>query len=367
MSDAIAHARQGLVIGKFLPPHAGHHHVIERALERSRRVDVVVCDNPGQRPAAPARVEWLSAVHPRARVVRVTDICRHGVEPCPPECSSRWARHLEQAGLGPYDAVFGSEPYIEPFARALVAESVVIDPARDRWPVSGAAVRGDLSHGWNYLHPVVRAGLVRRVVVVGAESTGTTTLARDLARRLGCPWVPEVGRAVSAHKAERAGGIEAVDWTPSDFDQIATAQERLEDVTIIDWVADADRSRPGEHGPLVVCDTDMLATAIWHRRYCATPAPHLAARARARPPALYVLTRPDGVAFVQDGLRDGEHLRATMTRWFEEALAVQPQPWIDVRGLPYERVARVVDALAGLAPLFADGTDDAEPTSSSTC
>jgi nicotinamide riboside kinase len=40
----------------------------------------------------------------------------------------------------------------------------------------------------------VRAGLARRVVVIGAESTGKTTLAQALAENLGTVWVPEYGR-----------------------------------------------------------------------------------------------------------------------------------------------------------------------------
>ena len=93
---------------------------------------------------------------------------------------------------------------------------------------------------------------MRRVVVIGAESTGTTTLAEALTAHLGLPTVPEFGREWSQ---VRPGGFEAP-WHTAEFDLIAREQARLED--------DAAARTPV---PLLVCDTDVLATAVWHERY----------------------------------------------------------------------------------------------------
>lgn len=338
---------RGLVIGKFLPPHAGHHHVIERAVEDCQSVEVVLCDRPDQLPPADMRAGWLAEIHPTAAITVVPDICGwHGNDVCPPECSRMWSEYLGRLGKGPWDVVYGSDSYLIPFANELGAGAVSVDPARTRFPVSGTAVRADLSGHWTYLHPVVRAGLVRRVVVVGAESTGTTTLAADLAGVLGVPWVPEYGREYSAARAAEAGSLWEVEWKSSDFDHIAAGQEELEAKGIRSWVEDAERSRPGPLGALAICDTDVLATAIWHRRYCGEFSPRLLERALLRPPLLYVLTSPEGVPFEQDGLRDGEHLRAEMTDWFREALAAQPAPWIEVVGSREERRVAVFGELA---------------------
>ena len=45
---------------------------------------------------------------------------------------------------------------------------------------------------------------------------------------------------------------------------------------------------------------------------------------------------------MQDGLRDGEHIRHEMHRWFEEALAAQSVPWHVVRGSRAERLREAV-------------------------
>ena len=344
--------RRTLVAGKFLPPHEGHHALIERAIAESHTVDIVVCDRPRQVPDAHTRARWPRDIHPHASVWVVPDICDwHGQVPCEPRCSPAWASHLESSGLGPWDAVAGGDSYLETFAGALDAVPVRVDVAASASPISGTMVRDDLVANWQRLRPPVRAGLTRRVVIVGAESTGTTALTHDLADALHVPWVPEYGRDYSLEQARRAGSIEDVDWAPADFDHIGHRQEELEVAVISDWVADPTRSRPGKYGPVVICDTNVLATAVWHRRYCGTDAPELVARARGRPPALYMLTSPEGVDFEQDGLRDGEHLRDEMTGWFETALAAQTAPWIEVRGSPD---ARLRSTLEHLEPLLTE-------------
>lgn len=83
--------------------------------------------------------------------------------------------------------------------------------------------------------------------------------------------------------------------------------------------------------PLLICDTDVLATALWHERYVGEPAPRILERAAAHQLALYILTG-DEIPFVQDGLRDGEDIRHDMQQRFRDALSAQSVPWIEVRG-----------------------------------
>jgi HTH-type transcriptional regulator, transcriptional repressor of NAD biosynthesis genes len=178
---------------------------------------------------------------------------------------------------------------------------------------------------------------VRRVVVLGSESTGSTTLCGDLAAHLGVLWVPEHLRAYADQKAADVGSIWDVTWSSADFDAVADGQEAA------DTAALAEAERRGD--AVLICDNDVLAIAVWHFRYLGTDAPHLVER--AVPPDLYVLTTPDGVPFVQDGLRDGEHVRAPMTDWFRAALAAHPAPWIEAVGDRQGRVERVTDWLSG--------------------
>ncbi len=181
-------------------------------------------------------------------------------------------------------------------------------------------------------------------MVLGAESTGTTTLVGDLARRLGAPSVPEFLRGYAEERATAAGSIWDVSWTTDDFDAVAEGQDRSEDAALHAWAADPERGS-SRWPSVLLCDTDALATAMWHRRYVGTSAPRFLRRAEARPVSLYVLTSHEGVDFEQDGLRDGEHVREEMTAWFRDALGDQDVPWIEVIGARSQRLEQAVEAI----------------------
>ena len=173
--------RHGLVLGKFYPPHAGHHHLVTTAADRCERLTVLVCAASVESIPLADRVAWMREVHnsPGVRVVGAVDDV-----PMDLDDPAIWDAHLEifrAAVPEPVDAVFTSEAYGTELGRRFGAESVCVDAERSLFPVSGTAVRQDPIAHWDFLGPPVRAALARRVVVLGAESTGTTTLARALA------------------------------------------------------------------------------------------------------------------------------------------------------------------------------------------
>ena len=300
----------GVVIGKFLPPHRGHSYLIDTACAGADRVVVIVCSRSDDFVPAAERADVLRELHPTAIVVVTPD-------DIPADQGARtsraWARRtLSILGESP-DVVFTSEEYGERYAAAMGARHVSVDPARATFAVSGSAVRADPWAHARFLDPAVRAWFVRRICVVGAESTGTTTLARDLAEYFECAWVPEYGRTF----CERRGP--GIAWRTEDFVHIARQQQVDEDAA----------ARTG--GPLLICDTDALATSIWHERYLGTRSATVRRLAAGRRYALYVLTGDD-IPFVQDGTRDGEHLRGAMTDRFRQELSQRPEPWIEVRG-----------------------------------
>ena len=97
-------------------------------------------------------------------------------------------------------------------------------------------------------------------------------------------------------------------------------------------------------GPVLVCDTDALATCIWQERYMGRSTGAVEPIAASRSYALSVLTSDD-IPFVQDGWRDGEHLRGVDDARFRERLR---GPWIEVRGSVDERVDQVLERLASM-------------------
>lgn len=322
--------RHGLVLGKFYPFHAGHAHLIRTATAACERVTVQVLASRVESLPLEERMDWIRQEHPTAHVVGDFDEAEVDFD-----SPSAWDEHMvviRRLLDGPVDAVFSCDDYGAELARRLDAAWEQVDPGRVVNPIRGREIRRDLAAGWHLLPTSTRAGLARRVVILGAESTGTTTLATDLAAHFGTSWVPEYGRTWSAI---RPGGL-AAPWRADEFDLIVERQVALE--------REAARRAPT---PLLVCDTDVLATALWFERYLGEPAPHLLARAAEHRPDLYVLTGAE-IPFVQDGLRDGEHIRHAMQERFRATLAAQPVPWLEVRGTRDERVATAAAAIDGV-------------------
>jgi NadR type nicotinamide-nucleotide adenylyltransferase len=314
--------RHGLVLGKFLPPHGGHHELIDHALTQCERVTVLVLASAAERIPLPLRRDWIRARHPGARVVAGWD--ELPIDFDDPLVHDAHIELMERLLNEPIDAVFTGEAYGDLLASRWGVEHLRLQRGGS---ISVTAERADPAAWWSTLEPGVRAYFARRVVITGAESTGTTTLARALARRLGTGWVPEVGRAVS-----EARGL-PYRWRDADFEMIARRQQLNEDR--------AARTS----GPVLVCDTDALATCIWQERYMGRSTGAVERIAASRSYALSVLTSDD-IPWVQDGWRDGEHLRAWMTERFRERLR---GPWIEVRGSVDERVDQVLRALSSTA------------------
>jgi HTH-type transcriptional repressor of NAD biosynthesis genes len=333
----------GLIVGKFYPPHAGHHRLIDAAARACDEVTVVVAPSTVESIPLADRLAWLRETHAATPHVRFAGI--HDDLPVDYGSEQAWEAHCAlfraAAGHRRVDAVFSSEVYGEELARRFDARHVMVDPGRLEVPVSGTAVRADPVANWAFLSPPVRGWFARRVVVVGAESTGTTTLARALAAQLrlrggafaATTWVEEYGRTLTSLKMAGLApgrGIADLVWTREDFVNVAREQNAAEDAA----------ARSG--GPILVCDTDSFATAIWEERYLGSASSPV--RHAARKPALYLLTSHEGVPFTDDGMRDGEHLRAWMTGRFRAELAAAGVPWIELGGSYRARLTRAVRA-----------------------
>lgn len=350
--------QHGLVIGKFYPPHLGHEYLIRSAALHSSAVTVAVLGSSVESLSIALRVHWLQnafADMPQVRIVGALDDVAIDYAD-----DSIWQAHVDimqeavaQADrtltpLAKVDAVFSSESYGDRLASYFHCPHVCLDQSRILYPTSGTAVRADVPGQWQWLSPSVQAGLAMRVVVLGAESTGTTTLSQDLAVALRArgglwthtQWVAEYGREYSANllALARAATPEAtvydIHWQSSDFTHVAQEQCRRENLA-------------AAHGsPVLLCDTDAWTTRIWHERYMTKPSSEVDAVADGMPArALYILTSEREVAFEDDGLRDGEHLRSWMNQRFRDELRAQAVPWIEVHGTPEARCKAALHAL----------------------
>ncbi len=173
----------------------------------------------------------------------------------------------------------------------------------------------------------------RLVAIVGAESTGKTTLAAALAPRLArdtglrVTWVPEVLREWCTHMGR----------TPQTQEQAALVRAQNERIAAAAAAHD-----------VVVCDTTALMTAVYSRHVFGDRSLDARAVALHRRMSHTLLTALD-LPWVPDGLqRDGPQVREPVDQLLRELLATHGLPWSLVSGSGSARLEAAVDALAPL-------------------
>ena len=317
---------RGLVLGKFLPPHAGHVYLCEFARSYVDELTIVVGTLEGEPIAGATRHAWMRELFPFDRVVHLSD--ENPQDPSEhPEFWSIWRASLERVLPHLPDVVFASDAYGAELARVLGARFVAVDPARVVVPISGTAIRrAPLAH-WDYLPRCVRAHYARRVSIVGPESTGKTTLARTLAEWFGTTWVPEWARTVLER---RQGSLEGLDWGDLVRGQIASEEAR---------VRDANR--------VLICDTDPLATTVWAETLLGACPDELRAMALARRYDLTIVTDP-GVPWVPDPARYLPEGGAAFFARTEDALQRAGRRYVVVRGTWEQRTRGAIEAVGAL-------------------
>jgi HTH-type transcriptional regulator, transcriptional repressor of NAD biosynthesis genes len=305
---------RGLVLGKFLPYHAGHAHLIRTARSQVDALTVLVCSIAREPIPGAIRFAWVAESHPDCRVVHVAE----EVPQTPDEHPAFWSiwTDLVRCHAGDIDVVFTSEDYGDELARRLGARHVCVDRARTAYPVSGTDIRRDPLGHWDYIPPVVRPSYVHRIALLGTESTGKTTLAAQLASAFRTIWVPEYGRAYCE-------GRDALDLTLDDLDAIARGQ------------IEAEESAARSANRVLVCDTDVRTTATWSDIIVGTRSAWLS-RVAAEREYSHVLFLDDDVPWVDDGMRVLGDQRARHTALLEHELRVTGQVFTRIQG-PFEQ------------------------------
>ena len=322
MSDA-HNAEVGLVIGKFLPLHQGHAHLLRVAQSLSKRLHIVVCSLADEPIAGAVRVRWVEELFPGAAVHHL-DKELPGTPEEHPRFWALWRDALTNILPEAVDRVFASEEYGARLADELGAVFHPVDLERAAVPISGTEIRARPLHHWRYLPEPVRAHYARRICVFGPESVGKTTLARRLAEHLDTVCVPEYART---YLEQRGGNLREQDLV-----EIARGQNALED------------SLARQANRLLVMDTDALSTTLWAKKLYGRCDPKIEQLARARFADLYLLCDVD-VPWVKDPVRYLPEGRTELFRQFETELKDRALPYQVIRGSWDERWRAAVDAI----------------------
>lgn len=167
-----------------------------------------------------------------------------------------------------------------------------------------------------------------KVVLFGPESTGKSTLAKQLAAYYNTVYVPEYSRIYAETQL-----LQHKLLTEDDVLPIAKGQMRLEN----EWTPKANT--------VLICDTDLLETKVYSEAYyngvCDSD---LEKYAIENVYDLYFLTYID-IPWEADELRDKPDERETMFEAFENALKTYNKPYVLLKGTMKKRFKFAIDQI----------------------
>ncbi len=173
--------------------------------------------------------------------------------------------------------------------------------------------------------------MATRVVVIGPECAGKTTLARELATEFDAPWTREAARLYAEATTEPLSA--------RTVEPIARLSMQLEDE-----LAGETPSPPA----LLFRDTDLVSTVVYARHYYGDVAEWIPREARARCADLYLLCHPD-LPWSPDGVRDRPRQRLELLEAFrQELLAMRAPLVVDIMGVGEPRRLAARDAVVRL-------------------
>lgn len=168
-----------------------------------------------------------------------------------------------------------------------------------------------------------------KIVIFGPESSGKTTLSKQLAQHYKTSWVPEYAREYLQEKWDNERKI----CEESDLLPIAFGQMHLENKL----------SRKASN--ILICDTDLLETMVYSEEYYNKYVhPDLKQAAIENTYDLYLLTCID-TPWIEDDLRDRPELRIEMFQAFEMALKKYNRPYLMVKGDQETRLKTAITSI----------------------
>jgi len=315
----------GIVVGKFAPLTTGHINLITQASLQANKIVVVLShderwlaeQNPRDQKALSFknRLRWLQQIYADSKHIDIEYIIEDDI----PEFPNGWEeysrllmdvinkasqkhtssvvnnRSSRLSGMNdtmnirrPTVAIFSSEiGYDENYAHYLpLVQHEIVDADRTAVPISATKIRNNLYENWNYLPTIVRKDFTKKVVILGTESVGKTTLVKNLAKYFNTSWVEEYGRTFCEVEL---GGSETT-LRSSDYPLIAYRHKELEEQAM----RTANR--------LCIVDTNALITEYYHRLYEQEPNAIVSAIAASEHYDLVIILDAN-VPWVDDGLR----------------------------------------------------------------
>jgi NadR type nicotinamide-nucleotide adenylyltransferase len=323
--------KRGFILGKFMPPHAGHLALIRSACALVDELTILVCSLPEDPIPGETRFEWMRELFLDCRVVWHSEATpqQPGDDP---KFWQIWTGIVAKHHPEPIDYLFAGEAYGAELAEHVggifvpLGGRVLHADRNGLGGLSGSAIRTAPWSYWHYLPGPVRNHYALTVCLHGIESVGKSSLAERLADHYRTAFVPEYGRSHCE--------VHGTDCREDDLLLIGDAQQAM--------IAAA---RPWANR-LLIADTDALMTAAWSQMMIGYMPDQLICHRKAD---LYLMLGTEA-PFVDDGTRvyktSGQ--RERFNRIAHDTLMLSRANFVEISGSWDERFHAAVAAIDAL-------------------
>ena len=167
---------------------------------------------------------------------------------------------------------------------------------------------------------------IKKIVVIGPESTGKSTLSKALATSLNTIWVTEYARTF--------------------LTQTKGEYEELDLLTMAEGQLEAENSLEVNANRFLICDTDLYVFKVWSEHAYHQCHRWILEQIALRNYDLYLLTGID-MPWEADPLREhsNPHLRSYFYHQYKDIVQHSGVPWEAINGNPQERLERALDTI----------------------
>lgn len=343
----------GVVFGKFYPLHTGHIYLIQRACSQVDELYVIMCHSEARdralflnssmsrQPTVSDRLRWLLQTFKYQKNIYIHSFNEQSIKPYPYGWQT-WSEGIKKfliaKNIQPQFIYSSEVDDIAHYKKYFSTEVVLIDPEHTFMNISGNQIRQAPFRYWEYIPMEVKPFFVRKVVILGGESSGKSTLVNKLANVFNTTGAWEYGRDyVFSHLGEDEMALQY-----SDYDKIALGHAKYIDFAV------------KYANKVTFIDTDFITTQAYCQKYEGKSHPFVQALINEYHFDLIILL-DNNTPWVADGLRSlgGDEERKAFQNLLIQLLIENEMDFIVIDSPSYDdRFLRCIELVQKLLMMY---------------